>query len=96
LTSAVAWIWSATDYAENTPVNETFGIRFKTVELATAFKQAFDAAREKVAKAGDSASDTGKVSGLSKGSAASETVSEKKEGGAKGSAAPPAASKGIK
>lgn len=51
-----AWIWTATDYSESEPVNENFAIRFKTPEIATGYKKAFDLAKEKTAKAADSPS----------------------------------------
>ena len=41
------YIWTATDYAEDPATNETFAIRFKTPEIGTDFKAAFDSAREK-------------------------------------------------
>lgn len=45
--SPLAWIWTATDYAEEEPTNESFAARFKTADIASQFKKAFDRSRER-------------------------------------------------
>lgn len=45
-----SWTWRTQDYAADTPITETFAIRFNTSEIATAFKEQWDAARQQNSK----------------------------------------------
>ncbi|XP_070538551.1 E3 SUMO-protein ligase RanBP2-like [Ptychodera flava] len=47
-TSERSWCWSVLDYAEEAPKQETFAIKFKTVEMAEEFKAKFEECREAV------------------------------------------------
>ncbi|CAK0863581.1 unnamed protein product, partial [Prorocentrum cordatum] len=44
--SEKCWQWMAQDYSEDEPVVEQFGLKFGSAELAGAFKEAFDGAKE--------------------------------------------------
>ncbi len=40
------WAWRTEDWAEEPPITETFGIKFKSAEVANEFKKKWDEARQ--------------------------------------------------
>ena len=74
-----AWIWSAKDYSEGEPVQESFAIRFKNPDIANEFKKAFDLARSKSAKASGSPAKATTNEKSSSGTAQPATTTPKTE-----------------
>ena len=54
-TSDRTWTWSAQDFSEGELVQETFALKFKTMEQAQKFKSVFEEARAKAGAAGKNA-----------------------------------------
>lgn len=53
------WVWTTPDSSEDGPETEQFGLKFGTVELAHAFKEAFDAAKPRSSEATPAEETTG-------------------------------------